>query len=226
MSESDAPAPTAQPLQFDRAIDATAPLDTGAATAVCQLCQTPIASEYYQVNGAVLCPRCKDVALATLATPRGGAPFLRATLFGLGAAILGAAIYYGVIALTNFEIGIVAILIGYLVGKGVRRGARGGGRRYQLLAVALTYLSVGMAYAPLAMRGATERASGAATAIAAILMVFSLPVIAVVSSMPSGLLSALIIGIGLRQAWQMTAAPAVSVTGPLRVGMTASGAAT
>ena len=52
---------------------------------------------------------------------------------GLGAGIVGAAIYYAVIAITHLEIGIVAILIGYMVGRAVRKGARGhGGLRFQI----------------------------------------------------------------------------------------------
>ena len=47
---------------------------------------------------------------------------------------------------------------------------------------------------------------------------FALPVIAVVGSLPSGLLSGAIIFFGLRQAWHMTGAPHVVVTGPYRVG--------
>jgi hypothetical protein len=54
--------------------------------------------------------------------------------------------------------------------------------------------------------------------------VFVLPIIAVVGSLPSGLISALIIGIGMRRAWRMTAdtgtdIPGVTViAGPFRVG--------
>jgi hypothetical protein len=57
---------------------------------------------------------------------------LRAALFGIGAGILGAAIYYGVLALTGYNIGLVAIGVGILVGRAVRKGSGGfGGRGYQ-----------------------------------------------------------------------------------------------
>jgi hypothetical protein len=62
-----------------------------------------------------------------------------------------------VIAIANLEIGIVAILIGYMVGYSVRKGAGGrGGRRFQIVAVALTDASVALAYAPLAFQQAIE----------------------------------------------------------------------
>jgi hypothetical protein len=45
----------------------------------------------------------------------------------------------------------------------------------------------------------------------------ALPVLVVFGSMPGGLLSALIIGIGMRQAWQMTAVPPLQISGPYRI---------
>ena len=75
----------------------------------------------------------------------------------LVAAIPGAILYYAVIAITNFEIGIVAIAIGYMVGWAVRKGAGGrGGRRFQVLALVLTYWAVGLAYTPLRSSRSTE----------------------------------------------------------------------
>jgi hypothetical protein len=53
---------------------------------------------------------------------------------------------------------------------------------------------------------------------ATFLFIFVLPVMVVVGSLPSGLISALIIGIGMRQAWQMTGGQGVSITGPYKVG--------
>src|SRR4029450_6773668 len=93
-----------------------------------------------------------------------------AALFGLGAAIAGAILYYAVIAITNFEIGIVAIAIGFMVGWAVRKGAGGrGGRRFQVLALVLTYWAVGLAYTPITFKQMIEddkkqKAQAAATA--------------------------------------------------------------
>jgi len=57
-----------------------------------------------------------------------------------------------------------------------------------------------------------------------LLLVFALPVTAIVGTMPSGLISALIIFFGLRQAWRMTAVPELNITGPYKVGMGPAGA--
>jgi len=48
--------------------------------------------------------------------------------------------------------------------------------------------------------------------------IVALPVLVVVGSFPSGLIGALIIVIGMRQAWKMTGAPLIQVLGPYRVG--------
>ena len=165
----------------------------------------------------------------------------RAGLFGFGAAILGAVLYYAVIAIANVEIGIVAIAIGYMVGYGVRMGTGGrGGRRFQVLALVLTYWAVGLAYTPLAFQQMTEgeatesseAAPGPAPAnaasapedmnlplaVAALLVLsIALPVLVVFGSMPSGLISAAIIVFGMLQAWRMTAAPTLEITGPYRI---------
>jgi len=220
MSDQQAPAGS-QPLQFDRAVPANAPADQPPGAVVCHMCKTPISTEYFHVNGAVLCERCKDIAAAVLSSPRGKGPFLRGALYGIGAAVAGAAIYYAVIALLNLEIGIVAILIGYMVGVAVRKGAGGGGRRYQVLALILTYLSVGLAYTPLGLSSVSNEPM-AVLIISGAVMVVSLPVMAIIGSGASGILSAIIIGVGLQQAWRMTAAPVVSVKGPFRVGATSA----
>lgn len=47
---------------------------------------------------------------------------------------------------------------------------------------------------------------------------FALPVMAVFGSLPSGLITGIIVYVGLSQAWRMTAAPNVKTSGPYRVG--------
>ena len=257
-------------LQFDR-VETTTPLgETPASPAVtCAVCGKSVDREYYHANGKPICDSCRQVVTAATATPRSVGKLVVAGVFGLGAAIAGAAIYYAVIAIANLEIGIVAILIGYMVGWAVRKGAGGGGgRRFQILAVVLTYWAVGLAYTPLAFKElskdrkessaktltsdstatkgptlaerlgdttvattATDSAkaaskengdlSGRDVAIAfggLILFAFVLPLLSVFGSMPLGLLSALIIFIGLRQAWQMTGKPELAISGPYKVG--------
>jgi len=259
MAQSDT---SAEALQFDRATTVPGSAPPGPVV-VCKGCSLTITTQYYDVNGHALCGTCRAAAAAAAETPKGIGAFVKAAGFGAGAGLVGAAIYYAVIAFAHLEIGIVAILIGYMVGYSVRRGANGrGGRRFQVLAAALTYLAVAMAYSPLAIQEAMQDKKPAAQSAAATAsadasppisdtsvdpdtgrpvqrpsngrllfsvvvlggLMLALPVLVVVGSFPSGLISAFIIFLGMRQAWKMTTAPVLMIAGPYRVG--ASQAAT
>src|SRR5215468_5375345 len=148
MAQSDT---SAEALQFDRATTVPGSAPPGPVV-VCKGCSLTITTQYYDVNGHALCGACRAAAAAAAETPKGIGAFVKAAGFGAGAGVVGAAIYYAVIAFAHLEIGIVAILIGYMVGYSVRRGANGrGGRRFQVLAALLTYASVAFAYTPLAI---------------------------------------------------------------------------
>jgi hypothetical protein len=128
-------------------------------TASCTACHSHISDVYYDVNGHTFCAKCRVLALSAAETPSGMGPLLRAGLFGFGGAVLGAIVYYAVLAIFDWQIGIIAILCGYLVGMGVRKGTGNrGGRRFQVLAVALTYLSIVMAFTPIAINAFIEGA--------------------------------------------------------------------
>ncbi len=51
-----------------------------------------------------------------------------------------------------------------------------------------------------------------------LLFILALPVVVILGSMPSGLISAAIIGFGMHQAWNMTRRVEHSITGPFKVG--------
>jgi len=251
-------------LQFDRAVHAEAPNDADGLS--CAMCHAPLRTEYFHVAEQPTCATCKSAVEQANqnAASQGRRPGIlaRAFVFGLVAAIAGAILYYAVIALTGWEIGLVAIVIGFMVGFAVQKGSGGaGGRRFQWLAVILTYFAVGLAYAPLAFKsfsegdgakgaavsdstaanattGATDSAAaaapvdsaasaqsdsastmGAATALGiTFLFIFALPVMYIAGSMPSGLISAIIILVGMQQAWKMTARVNVPISGPYKVG--------
>jgi hypothetical protein len=239
-------------LQFDRVItESTSSAPPSTPAVVCAVCQTPIETEYFDVNRSILCNGCRRVAESAAETP-GIVPLMTAGVYGLVAGVLGAVVYYAVIAIAHLEIGIVAILIGYMVGYAVRTGARGrGALRFQVLAVALTYASIALAYAPIVVKQAisadlgaqhapaastgtngsttdatvsgraAKKPSGRRLALAVVFLaalIAALPVLAVFGSFPSGLISAFIIFIGMRQAWRMTGAPRLQILGPYRVG--------
>jgi uncharacterized membrane protein len=137
-------------LQFDRAEFEQPP----PARPTCAACGQAIWSVYYAVNGQVLCERCKtEVELHASQGSRAGR-FLRAAVYGLGAGALGAGVWYGVRATTGYELGLIAIGVGFFVGAAVRKGSNGrGGWRYQALAIFLTYASIVSTYVPEIMTG-------------------------------------------------------------------------
>ena len=254
-------------LQFDTVLPADPPEAAVTASGVtCAACARPVAEQYYEANGASLCEGCQRTVADLTVTPRGAGTFTRAALLGLVGAILGAVLYYAVLALANLEVGLIAIAIGYMVGYAIRLGTRGrGGRRFQVVALVLTYWAVGLAYTSVVFKAAMENkvvsekaaaasvvspsktepspseqpkaessppvqpveadaaGSGLLMALAAMVgFTFTLPVLVVVNSLPGGLISAAIIAFGMHQAWRMTAAPRIVITGPYRIGAAAS----
>jgi hypothetical protein len=253
-------------LQFDR-VGPGAGTGGTATGVVCSGCQTTLNAEYYQVNGKPFCANCRRTIEEQVATPRTMGALVKAGLFGFGAAIAGGVGYFVFVAATGYELSLITIFVGYMVGFAVRKGAKGrGGRRYQLIAAALTYWAVGLSYGLLGLkgsldekggktpvtadtsqaaavargdsalvvrpqsavvdssstRGAAEHVStGAMLAAVGMLTIlpFALPVMVIAGSGGSGLLSVVILLIGIAQAWAMTRAPKLIVSGPHRVGM-------
>jgi len=146
MNEQTPNAADASQLQFDQA-EFVAPT---AAVPTCVACQQTIPDHYFQVNGGILCERCSTAVSARLT---GGSPFWRfakACIYGFGAAVAGFALYFGVLKLTGWEIGLISIVVGFMVGSAVRKGSEGrGGVLYQVTAVFFTYLAIAVSYSAL-----------------------------------------------------------------------------
>ncbi len=148
-------------LRFDRAA-----YESGGAPAApsCGFCKQSIASVYFQVGDEVACHRCRAAIVQKREAGSGFLRFLRASLYGSLAGAVGAAIWYGVRALTGYEVGLIALVVGLLVGGAVRAGSAGrGGWRYQALAMALTYVSIVSTYVPMVVTALYEGATHAET---------------------------------------------------------------
>ena len=138
MSDPAAAAPAGGGLQFDRAERAAAPAEM-----TCAGCQQPVGATYFEVNGNVTCQRCRAQILAAWNRGSPAKRFAKAFALGGVAAALGAGLYFGIEALTGYEFGLVAIVVGLIVGGAVHKGSNGrGGWRYQALAMFLTYSAV------------------------------------------------------------------------------------
>ena len=151
MAETTTGAPN-EPLRFD------AP----AGAAVCSKCATPIGAYYYEAGGAIYCAPCKRASeeAAGGGAASGGGGMGRAALHGIGAALVGALGYWLFIKVTGLDWALISIGVGIFVATAVRNASGGrSGRRYQVLAVALTYFAIGGAYAPLLVEGVMEAAA-------------------------------------------------------------------
>lgn len=114
----------------------------------CQFCHQPIAGNYYRMNGAMACAGCAEKMRGVLAKDTHAA-FMRALLYGVGAAVAGLILYATFEIVTGIIIGYISLAVGWMVGTAMMKGSNGvGGRRYQIAAVLLTYAAVSMAAIP------------------------------------------------------------------------------
>lgn len=114
----------------------------------CTLCNSAIGSTYYQVQGRDACPTCAQMRLASQNSSDSGGKMLKALLWGGGAAVLGSAVFAAV-ALMGFQLAILSIGVGWLVGTAIKKGTDGHtSRKYQVIAVLLTYLAIATSYIP------------------------------------------------------------------------------
>jgi hypothetical protein len=115
----------------------------------CASCQKTLDRRYFEVNGAIACDHCRTQA--ALASNQGtpASRFFRALAAGSLAGAAGSGVYFLISKLTGYEFGLVAVIVGLAVGAAVKWGCYGrGGKPYQALAVALTYLAIVSTYVP------------------------------------------------------------------------------
>jgi hypothetical protein len=222
-------------------------------TDICKSCNLLLAGHYYRINGGLACERCKEQLESQL--PKDShAAFVRGLIFGVGGAILGLILYSAFGIITGLEIGYISLAVGYMVGKAMRMGSRGiGGRRYQIMAVILTYAAVSMSAIPIGISqytkekkekpqtrvqktppadqesvspspepgsGPTPAAQtakrkmnlGAALAGLAVLGLAS-PFLELQDPF-RGVIGLVILLVGIRIAWQLTASPKIEILGP------------
>jgi hypothetical protein len=208
----------------------------------CQFCHQPIAGNYFRANGAMACPACAEKMRGELARDTHAA-FVRSIIFGVGAAVLGMILYATFAVVSGLVIGYAALAVGWLVGKAMNKGSNGvGGRRYQIVAVLLTYAAVSTAAIPVWIHFAGKREhsqrqqtgqsaddsrstrQNEPTAKPRPNMLSALGVLVLLglaspflefSSNPTGALIGLVIlFVGMRFAWQMTGAKPLEIFGP------------
>jgi hypothetical protein len=94
----------------------------------CQLCGAALRPQTaFTVGGHVTCQACLDQLEAEIAEGEVDGARLPAALLGsLLGALVGAAVWAGIVIATDYEIGYVAVLVGFLAGKGAALATRGG----------------------------------------------------------------------------------------------------
>lgn len=189
----------------------------------CSACQTAIRTQYFTVNGKTMCSDCLGKLQAFFARGTPGRRFFAALGWGGAGAVVGAILYYAIRAATGYELGLVAIVVGILVGKGVARGAcRRGGAGYQLMAVLLTYFAIVLTYVPEILQAWSQQAPSAnpiARMIAGSLMI-GLTIFSPIVVGFKAPLSLVISGIALYEAWKMNKRVPLAITGPHAVAAT------
>src|SRR5712692_7060009 len=87
----------------------------------CALCKAAVEGSYYQYAGHTICASCGE-RVRTVQQPPDNAHVVRGLLFGAGAAAVCSVGYAVITAVSGLELALVAILVGYLVGRAVRIG--------------------------------------------------------------------------------------------------------
>lgn len=158
MTEPALPSVPTDDLQFSTVEPVESGIDSVKSGKCCAMCKQPIISEYYAAGENVLCPACSK---RFSDQPTGGkmGRLVKASLLGIGAGLVGAAIWFAVRRATGVEAGIIAIGVGFLVGTAIRMGSGGrGGLGYQILAVLITYCSIAANYMPDVVEAFVEKA--------------------------------------------------------------------
>src|SRR3954469_19696489 len=106
--------PADQALQFDQA-ERPAAAASPRQGVVCANCKKTLTGVYHMLNASIICSTCRQRLERELNGGSGSGRFAKALLYGLGGAVVGSLIYYAVLAATGMEIGLIAILVGWLV---------------------------------------------------------------------------------------------------------------
>ncbi|MBI2686153.1 MAG: hypothetical protein HYX27_07545 [Acidobacteria bacterium] len=235
--------PTASPptLSGDLQFQTAETLDT---RKKCTACNSVLESAFYQVQGANVCEICASARRAFQELPDSKQKFLRAFLYGAGAAFLSWVGWSILVVTTGFQIGLLAIGVGWFVGTAIRRGTEGHtSRKYQLMAVMLTYLAISMSFIPRlvadvakkppaaadsqkgapaapASQPATEPVGPSSLLVSGVVVVglaFVSPLLEAFFDFPGGLIGLFIVFLGLQRAWQLTRPDEALITGPFEL---------
>ncbi len=195
---------------------ATAEYAADRPTMQCAACRQPIGGSYFKIKGSPVCAGCTEAIRAKMPRDSTGA-FLRAIVLGIVGALIGLALYVAFALATGLIIGWVSLAVGWIVGKAMHLGSGGvGGRRYQVVAVALTYLAVAMSAVPIALyqNGRIHHLQMSLALLGRLAWLGVASPILELRDTVSGLIGLVILFVGIRFAWRFTAGQTLQVSGP------------
>jgi hypothetical protein len=208
----------------------------------CASCNAVLEESFYQIQGVDVCGSCAAARRAGQELPDSRKKFLRALAYGSGAAFLGWAGWSAVEIITGFQIGLLAIAVGWMVGTAIRKGTEGHtSRKYQIMAVTLTYLAISMSFLPILIADQIKKGNPAAEQkktdpavtvrpdapptlggfFVALAMLLGLalvsPVLGAIFNFPMGLIGVFIVYLALQRAWQLTQPDEAVIAGPFAI---------
>jgi len=202
-------------LQFDKA-EYSGPSGIG----LCANCSKPIEGQYWHANGQNVCGDCANILRHVQQTPAQSI-VLKGALYAFGAAIACAIGYAAILIITKYELALISIAVGWLVGKAARIGAGGrGGRPVQIVAVIATYMAIsGSLFFQILYAYFSEGKMVANLFNYVWLFILSMgkPFFELQEGF-SGLLGVAILFFGLQQAWQQTRGVSIELAGPYTPG--------
>lgn len=185
----------------------------------CANCGKPIENTYWHANGMNVCADCADLLSKTQQSPSKRL-LTKGALYALGAAICCSFVYAAIVIITNYDLALIAIAVGWLVGRATRIGTGGiGGRAVQIIAVVATYISISGTLYFQAVWGLSKEGKTIESIFGHLFMfVISMgkPYFELQEGF-SGLIGLLILFFGLQQAWQMTRSAPITLEGPYNV---------
>ncbi len=134
-----------------------------------------------------------------------------AVAFGLAAALLNIAVYHAIYWIMHWRFALITVIAGVLIGEAVRHGAQASkSLAYRWLSVGLTYLTAVATYSLALMEPA-----GTSRPVATALHSLVLPLVMLAAR--ENVVTLILLGFGLHEAWKFSAPPYASIEGPFTV---------
>ena len=114
----------------------------------CAVCRGPLGSPYWMAGPSRVCAGCKTRIENELAAPIPLPRVALAALAGAGVAVGGAVLWALIQQATGYQLGIVAIAVGWAIATAMRKVTHQGSRLLQVLGVFFVYLCTSLAMIP------------------------------------------------------------------------------